>query len=58
MAHSLLTIVYHILKPGTPYQELGASYFDRFDTDRQARYHLRRLAELGYEAPPFPQPAA
>jgi transposase len=58
VAHSLLTIVYHVLKQGTPYQELGASYFDRFDADRQARYHLRRLAELGYELPAAPQPAA
>jgi transposase len=58
VAHSLLTIVYHVLKSGTPYREAGASYFDRFDTDRQARYHLRRLADLGYEAPALPQPAA
>jgi transposase len=58
VAHSLLTIVYHVLKTGTPYQELGASYFDRFDTDRQARYHLRRLAELGYEVPAEPKAAA
>jgi len=58
VAHSLLTIVYHVLKQGTPYQELGARYFDRFDTDRQARYHLRRLAELGYEVPAEPRPAA
>jgi transposase len=58
VAHSLLTIIYHVLKTGTPYQELGASYFDRFDTDRQARYHLRRLAELGYEVPAEPKAAA
>ena len=58
VAHSLPTIIYHVLKTGTPYQEPGASYFDRFDTDRQARYHLRRLAELGYEVPAEPNAAA
>jgi len=58
VAHSLLTIVYHVLKSGTPYRELGAAYFDRFDTDRQARYHLRRLADLGYEVPAEPRSAA
>ncbi len=58
VAHSLLTIIYHVLKTSMPYQELGASYFHRFDTDRQARYHLRRLAELGYEVPAPAQPAA
>ncbi len=58
VAHSLLTIVYHVLKNGTPYREAGAAYFDRFDTDRQARYHLRRLADLGYEVPTEPRSAA
>ncbi len=58
VAHSLLTIVYHVLKGGTPYDELGAAYFDRFETGRQARYYLRRLAELGYEVPAEPRPAA
>jgi len=58
VAHSLLTIVYHVLKNGTPYREAGATYFNRFDAGRQAQYHLRRLAELGYEAPALPQPAA
>ncbi len=58
VAHSLLTIVYHVLKQGTPYRELGAAFFDRFDEGRQARYHLRRLAELGYALPTAAQPAA
>lgn len=58
VAHSLLTIVYHVLKNGTPYREAGAAYFERFDAGKQAQYHLRRLAELGYEAPALPQPAA
>jgi hypothetical protein len=58
VAHSLLTIVYRVLEQGTPYQELGASYFDRFGADRQARYHLRRLADLGYKVPAEPRPVA
>ncbi len=58
VAHSLLTIIYHVLKNATPYQELGAAYFDRLEAGKQARYHLRRLAELGYEVPAEPRPAA
>ena len=58
VAHSLLTIIYHVLKNATPYQELGAAYFDHLDAGKQARYHLRRLAELGYEVPAEPRPAA
>jgi transposase len=49
VAHSLLTVIYHVLKTGTPYQELGATHFDQLDPVKLARYHLRRLAELGYD---------
>ena len=48
VAHSLLTVIYHVLKTGTLYEERGAAYFDRLAPERHARYHLRRLAELGY----------
>ena len=58
VAHSILTIVYHVLQRRVPYHELGAAYFDRMEPARQARYHWRRLAELGYEVPPEPRPAA
>ena len=42
----------------TPYEERGAAFFDRLDTGKQARYHLRRLAELGYAVPDEPTLAA
>jgi len=58
VAHSLLTIIYHVLKNATPYQDLGAAHFERLDAGKQAHYHLRRLAELGYEVPAEPRPAA
>jgi transposase len=58
VAHSLLTIVYHVPERGVFYEELGADYFDRQDPDRLARYHARRLAELGYEVSMQPKPAA
>ena len=48
VAHSLLTVIYHVLNDGTVYSDLGADYFDRLAPERHARYHLRRLAELGY----------
>jgi hypothetical protein len=28
-AHSILTIAYHMIDRGTPYQDLGADYFDQ-----------------------------
>jgi transposase len=48
VAHSLLTVIYHVLHDGTIYADLGADYFDRLAPERHARYHLRRLEELGF----------
>ncbi len=58
VAHSLLTIIYHVLHKGVPYAELGADYFDRQHPDQLAQYHVRRLAELGYDVSLAPSPAA
>jgi len=32
--HAVLVIVYHVLRDGQPYRELGADYFDKLDTAR------------------------
>ena len=48
MAHSLLVIIYHVLREKKPYEELGADYFDRRDTEQTQRYYVRRLEQLGY----------
>ena len=48
VAHSLLAVMYHVLRTGRPYAELGADYFDRLDTTRIERHHVRRLEQLGY----------
>jgi transposase len=47
VAHSILVIAYHVLRDGVGFHDLGANYFDRMDTTKLKRYHLRRLAELG-----------
>jgi transposase len=48
VAHSLLVVIYHLLKTGRPYTELGVDYFDRLDAARIERHHVRRLEQLGY----------
>jgi transposase len=58
VAHSLLTVIYHVLSTGTPYYELGALHFGQLDPAKLARYHVRRLAELGYDVQLGSQPAA
>ena len=50
VAHNILIAVWHILHQGVPYRELGASHFDRLNTERLTRHYLRRLAELGVKA--------
>ena len=47
LAHTILVAAYHILRDQTPFRDLGPDYFDRLDSGRQKRYHLRRLAALG-----------
>jgi len=49
VGHSILKIVYHILKDGVPYKDLGGSYFDRLDPKRLTRYLVRRLERLGHK---------
>jgi len=47
VAHSILVIVYHILKDGTTYRDLGHDYFDKRDTARLQRRLIARLEALG-----------
>lgn len=49
VGHSILKIIYHMLKEGTPYRDLGGSYFDRLDPERLTRYLVRRLERLGHK---------
>ena len=49
VAHSLLVIVYHVLKTGEPYKDLGPNYFDERNESVVARRLTRRLEALGYE---------
>lgn len=48
VGHSLLRIVYHMIKEGTTYKDLGADYFDRRNEAAVARRLVSRLEGLGY----------
>ena len=48
VAHSVLVVIYHVLRTGRPYTELGANYFDQLDATRVERHHVHRLEQLGY----------
>jgi transposase len=49
VGHSLLVIIYHVLKSEVEYEDLGADYFDRLEPERLRRYLVRRLQALGYD---------
>jgi transposase len=49
VAHSLLEVVYHLLKdPTLEYKDLGANHFDTLDPKRLCRHLVKRLEALGY----------
>jgi len=47
VAASILTAIYHMLKDGTMYQDLGCNHFDRRSTDQQKNRLVKRLTDLG-----------
>ncbi len=49
VAHTLLVIIYHIIKYRVDYQDLGPDYFLRLEPERQKRYLVKRLEQLGYD---------
>jgi transposase len=48
VAASMLTAIWHMLRNGTEWRELGAAYFDRADAKKTATRLIRRLQQIGY----------
>jgi transposase len=57
VGHSLLVIMYHVLKNQVEYQDLGPDYFDRLEPERLRRHLVRRLQKLGYDVTLTPKEA-
>lgn len=57
VAHSLVTILYHLIADGTEYHDLGTDYFDHRDRERKQRRALDQLRRLGFEVTLTPHPA-
>lgn len=49
VAASMLTAVWHMLRDGTEWQDLGAAHFDRADSAKTAGRLVRRLEQMGYQ---------
>lgn len=50
-AHSMLIAIYHLLKDGVVYKDLGAGYYNQFNKERKINAYLKKLKALGWEVP-------
>ena len=48
VAHSILVIIYHLLKDQTPYREKGETFFEEQERQGAEKRLVRQLARLGY----------
>ena len=48
ISRKTLVICYHMLKNKVPFNELGVDFLDNLEPERKAKYHTKRLEELGY----------
>lgn len=51
VAHSMLIAIYHILKDGVAFKDLGADYYNQFNKERKINAYLKKLKALGWETP-------
>ncbi len=58
VGHTLLVIIYHRLKRGTTYEEVGADFLDRLEPERLSRQLVNRREKLGHRVTLEPAPAA
>lgn len=56
VAHTILTIAYHLIERKENYRDLGGDYFDRQDPERTTRRLVRRLERLGHHVILQPSP--
>ena len=50
VAHSMLIAIYHILKDGVPFRDLGSNYYNQFNRERKIGAYLKKLKALGWES--------
>jgi len=48
VAHSMLIAIYHVLKNGVAFKDLGSDYYDNFNKEHKIKGYLKRLQALGW----------
>lgn len=54
VAHSMIIAIYHMLRDGEEFKDLGVNYYMEHNPERKIRYHLKKLASLGWVMPTVP----
>jgi transposase len=49
VAHSMLVAIYHILRDGIAFHDLGANYYNQFNKERKINAYLKKLKSLGWQ---------
>lgn len=47
----MLIAIYHMLKDCVPFRDLGAEYYNQFNTERKINSYLKKLKALGWQPP-------
>lgn len=47
VAHSMLIAIYHVLKYGTVFKDLGADYYNQFNKESKINAYIKKLKVLG-----------
>ena len=58
VSHTILVIVYHVIRDGRPYEDLGADDLERPAPERLTRQLVRRRERLGHKVTLGPEEAA
>lgn len=51
VAHSMLISIYYMLRDNVDFVDLGANFYNQFNTEKKINSYLKKLKELGYEIP-------
>lgn len=49
VAHSMLIAIWHILKDGVEFHDLGSDYYNQFNREKKAKALLKKLNGLGFD---------
>jgi transposase len=49
VAHSMLTVIWHLLQHGVAYRDLGVGFFDKQNREGLKKSYLKKLEKLGFQ---------